>query len=107
MKLRVIKRLRDTGLSLPKIRKAIDWLRAEMPGDSADESTLMSDGIDIWLSDDRDETQQYLMNVLQSGQGVFAIAVGQVQRDLESDTVAMFPTTTETEPAAEQHAVAT
>ena len=96
VQLRVIKRLRDTGISLAKIRKAIEWLRSEInEEDPFKDSTLLSDGIDIWTSDNTDETQQYLMNILRRGQGVFAIAVGQVQRDLEGEILELFPTQTE------------
>ena len=93
VQLRVIKQLRDTGISLAKIRKAIEWLRSEMDEDlPLADSTLLSDGIDIWASDNSDETQQYLMDILRRGQGVFAIAVGQVQRDLAGETLELFPT---------------
>lgn len=93
VQLRVIKRLLDTGISLVKIRKAIEWLRSEMDSDNPlTNSTLLSDGNDIWTSDDSDETQQYLMDILKRGQGVFAIAVGQVQRDLHGESLKFFPT---------------
>ena len=91
VQLRVIKRLLDTGISLAKIRKAVDWLRSDMQRDPLKDSTLLSDGIDIWTSDNSDETQQYLMDILRRGQGVFAIAVGQVQRDLEGESLELFP----------------
>ena len=98
VQLRVIKRLRDTGISLTKIRKAIEWLRSEMHEDEQLRgSTLLSDGIDIWASNDSGETQQYLMDILRRGQGVFAIAVGQVQRDMEGETLELFPTRAMTE----------
>ena len=93
VQLRVIKRLRDTGISLAKIRKAVEWLRSDMDEqDPLKDSTLLSDGIDIWTSDNSDEAQQYLMDILRRGQGVFAIAVGQVQRDLEGEILELFPT---------------
>ena len=93
VQLRVVKRLLSTGISLPKIRKALDWLRAETPdGITLHESTLLSDGIDIWLSHHPAETQHYLMDVLRRGQGVFAIAVGQVHHDLAGAIVGMVPT---------------
>ena len=93
VQLRVIKRLLDTGISLAKIRKAIEWLRSETNEEEPlKDSTLLSDGIDIWTSDNSDETQQYLMDILRRGQGVFAIAVGQVQRDLEGEILDLFPT---------------
>ncbi len=93
VQLKVIKRLLDTGISLPKIRKAIEWLRSDMSvSNPLKESTLLSDGNDIWTSDNSDDTHHYLMNILKSGQGVFAIAVGQVQRDLEGQGIEYLPT---------------
>ena len=93
VQLKVIKRLLDTGISLPKIRRAIEWLKSEMDVDNPlKDSTLLSDGNDIWTSDNSDQTSLFLMDILKRGQGVFAIAVGQVQRDLEDDRVKFFPT---------------
>ena len=92
VQLRVIKRLLDTGINLAKIRQAVEWMRTEFAGDDPlKDSTLLSDGIDIWTSDNSDDTQQFLMDTLRRGQGVFAIAVGQVQRDLEGETLELFP----------------
>ena len=93
VQLKVIKRLLDTGITLPKIRNAIEWLSSEMAIDNPlKDSTLLSDGNDIWTSDNSDETHHYLMDILKKGQGVFAIAVGQVQRDLEGESLRFFPT---------------
>lgn len=93
VQLRVIKRLLDTGINLPKIRKAIEWLKNEMSIDNPlRDSTLLSDGNDIWTSDNSDDTHHYLMDILKRGQGVFAIAVGQVKRDIEVESLKYFPT---------------
>ncbi|MCY4371109.1 MAG: MerR family transcriptional regulator [bacterium] len=93
VQLKVIKRLLDTGINLPKIRKAIEWLRSDMAIDHPlRDATLLSDGNDIWTSDNSDQTHHYLMDILKKGQGVFAIAVGQVQRDLEGESLKFFPT---------------
>ena len=93
VQLKVIKRLLDTGINLPKIRKAIEWLSSDMAIDHPlRDATLLSDGNDIWTSDNSDETHHYLMDILKKGQGVFAIAVGQVQRDLEGESLKFFPT---------------
>ena len=92
VQLKVIKRLLDTGINLPKIRKAIEWLSSDMAIDHPlRDATLLSDGNDIWTSDNSDETHHYLMDILKKGQGVFAIAVGQVQRDLEGESLKLFP----------------
>ena len=109
VRLRVIKRLLDTGIGLPKIRQAVEWLRSETQSDQPlSDSTLLSDGIDIWTSDNSDQTQHYLMDTLRRGQGVFAIAVGQVQRDLEGETLDLFPVRVRpTEPGTSTEVIAT
>ena len=99
VELRVVKRLRDTGIGLAKIRKAIEWLRAErVAGRPWSDFTLLSDGKSIWASSNLDDTQRYLVDALRRGQGVFGIAVGQVRRDLEGETVELFPTKERSDP---------
>lgn len=88
VQLRVIKGLLDAGLHLNKIRQAVDWLRGEMQVDQPlAEANLLSDGVTILASFDREDTQEYLMDALQRGQGVFGIAVGRIQRDLRGELV--------------------
>ena len=77
--LRVIKRLLDTGLSLQRIRKAVAHLRQmdERPHGV----TLMSDGTGIYEA----HSPEAIVDLLKNGQGVFAISLDAVWRDLESD----------------------
>ncbi len=92
VQLRVIKRLIDTGLHLTKVRQAVDWLRDNLHVDQPLASVhLLSDGNRILTSFDRDDARDYLMDALSRGQGVFAIAVGQIRRDLEGELLE-FPT---------------
>lgn len=92
VELRVIKGLLDAGLHLRKVREAVEWLQDEMQIDQPlSEANLVSDGITILTSFDREGTQEYLMDALQRGQGVFAIAVGQIQRDLQGELLDFAP----------------
>ncbi|MBE6477909.1 MAG: MerR family transcriptional regulator [Propionibacteriaceae bacterium] len=76
--LRVVKNLLDAGISLQQIRKAIDHLRAR-----GDENltgiTLMSDGVSVYECTSEHE----VLDLLRGGQGMFAITLDGVVRDLE------------------------
>ncbi len=76
--LRVVKRLIDTGVSLPNIRAAVDHL-AERSGDDLASLTIMSDGASIYECRSADE----VVDLVRGGQGVFGIAVGSVWREVE------------------------
>jgi DNA-binding transcriptional MerR regulator len=88
VELRIIKRLLDAGVSLQRIREAIAHLRAEAPGGSLTDLTLISDGSRIYACHSGEE----VIDVLAKGQAVFGIAVGRVIQDTEGD-VAQLPTT--------------
>lgn len=68
--LKVVKRLLDTGISLQNIRRAVEVLRSRGVEDLA-QITLMSDGTTVYECRSADE----IIDLLQGGQGVFAIAV--------------------------------
>jgi DNA-binding transcriptional MerR regulator len=75
--LRVIKNLLDTGVSLQRVRKAVDHLQSmERP---LTEVTLMSDGQGVYEAHSPDA----VIDLLRQGQGVFAIALDRVWDDLE------------------------
>jgi DNA-binding transcriptional MerR regulator len=86
VELRIIKRLLDAGVSLQRIREAIAHLRAETPGGSLSDVTLISDGSRIYACHSGEE----VIDVLAKGQAVFGIAVGRVIEDTEGD-VAQLP----------------
>jgi DNA-binding transcriptional MerR regulator len=83
--LRIVKRLIDTGVSLPNIRAAVDHL-AERSGEDLASLTIMSDGASIYECRSADE----VVDLVKGGQGVFGIAVGSVWREVEG-TLATLP----------------
>jgi DNA-binding transcriptional MerR regulator len=83
--LRVVKSLLDTGISLQQIRTAVAHLRQRGISDLAG-ITLMSDGASVYECTSADE----VVDLIQGGQGVFAIAVGRVWREVEG-TLAELP----------------
>jgi DNA-binding transcriptional MerR regulator len=78
VQLRVIKQLLDTGISLQKIRQAVGFLREHMNKQPVG-TTLLSDGSRIYSL----ESPEEIIDLLQRGQGVFAIALDKVWDDLE------------------------
>jgi len=88
VQLKVVKRLLDAGMSLKKIRTAMDILRDQLEGDNPlTDVTLLSDGATIFAAHSADE----VVDVFQRGQGVFGIAVGPVQAELEGELHRLFP----------------
>lgn len=76
--LRIVKRLIDTGVSLPNIRAAVAHL-AQRDGADLARITLMSDGATIYECRSADE----VVDLVHGGQGVFGIAIGSVWREVE------------------------
>jgi DNA-binding transcriptional MerR regulator len=75
--LRVIKSLLDTGVSLQRVRKAVDHLVSmDRPIGGV---TLMSDGRGVYEA----HSPEAVIDLLSKGQGVFAIALDRVWDDLE------------------------
>jgi DNA-binding transcriptional MerR regulator len=88
VQLRVVKRLLDAGMSLKKIRQAMDLLREQLQSRTPlEEVTLLSDGATIFAAHSADE----VVDVFRRGQGVFGIAVGPVQQELEGEIHRLFP----------------
>jgi DNA-binding transcriptional MerR regulator len=83
--LKVVKKLLDLGVSLPNIRTAVAALRERGVEDLA-QVTLLSDGTSVYECTGTDE----VVDLLQGGQAVFAIAVGRQVRDVEG-TLAHLP----------------
>jgi DNA-binding transcriptional MerR regulator len=81
--LKVIKNLLDTGVSLQRIRTAVEFVRDR--GLSLRNVTLMSDGSTVYALDD----QREIIDLIQRGQGVFAIAVNPVYEELEAEITAL------------------
>jgi DNA-binding transcriptional MerR regulator len=88
VQLKVVKRLLDAGMSLKKIRSAMDILRAQLESNNPlNDVTLLSDGSSIFAAHSAEE----VVDVFQKGQGVFGIAVGPVQKELEGEIYRLFP----------------
>ncbi|MDI9628318.1 MAG: MerR family transcriptional regulator [Acidobacteriota bacterium] len=82
--LKVVKKLLDAGISLQQIRTAIEHLRKRGVHDLS-QVTLMSDGVSVYEC----TTDHEVVDLLRGGQGMFAIALGGVWRDLEGVLLAM------------------
>lgn len=82
--LKVVKKLLDAGISLQQIRSAIDHLRSRGVQDLS-QVTLMSDGVSVYECTSDHE----VVDLLHGGQGMFAIALGGVWRDLEGSLLAL------------------
>ena len=82
--LKVVKKLLDAGISLQQIRTAIEHLRLRGVHDLS-QVTLMSDGVSVYEC----TTDHEVVDLLRGGQGMFAIALGRVWRDLEGVLLAL------------------
>ncbi|MDT7536459.1 MAG: hypothetical protein QOI82_44 [Actinomycetota bacterium] len=100
--LRIVKKLLDAGISLQNIRTAISSLRDRGVEDLG-QITLMSDGTTVYECTSTDE----VVDLLQGGQAVFAIAVGRHVRDVEG-SLAQLPgeRAREGDPVAGEHEAA-
>lgn len=85
VELRVIKRLLDTGVSPEKVRAAIEGLGGR--GLELRHVTLVSDGTTVYALDD----ERRMIDLLQHGQGVFAIAIDPIITELEGEVAAIEP----------------
>ncbi len=86
--LRVVKRLKDAGTSLHKIRSAFDHLETEIgPEWRESDITLLSDGSTIYAARSPEE----VVDLLRKGQGVFGIAVRPVHDEVAGEIHKLFP----------------
>lgn len=76
--LQVVRRLLETGVSLPSIRAAVATLR-DLGADDLAGMTLMSDGVTVYECCSDDD----VIDLVRGGQGVFGIAIGAVWSDVE------------------------
>jgi DNA-binding transcriptional MerR regulator len=88
VQLKVIKRLLDAGMSLKKIRQAVEILREQMASDRPlADVTLLSDGQTIYAAHSEEE----VVDVFRRGQGVFGIAIGPVESEVEGAIHQLYP----------------
>ena len=98
VQLKVVKKLLDAGMSLNKIRTAMDILREQLQSENPlTDVTLLSDGATIYAAHSANE----VFDVFQRGQGVFGIAVGPLEKALVGEMHRLFPGTVSDEDAAE------
>ncbi|HEY7703225.1 MAG TPA: MerR family transcriptional regulator [Acidimicrobiia bacterium] len=88
VQLKVVKRLLDAGMSLHKIRQAVEILAGQLESERPlADVTLLSDGQTIYAATSPSE----VVDVFKRGQGVFGIAIGPVQDELVGDLHDLFP----------------
>lgn len=86
--LRVIKRLKDAGTSLHKIRSAFEQLEEQVGEEWREQDiTLLSDGTSIYAATSPEE----VIDLLKRGQGVFGIAVRPVHDEVRGEIHKLFP----------------
>ncbi|MGH2812155.1 MAG: MerR family transcriptional regulator [Actinomycetota bacterium] len=94
VELKLIKRLLDTGLSLQRVRQAIQNLR-DLGHDVAG-VTLVGDGTSIYALKSPDE----VLDLLRRGQGVFGIAIDPIKDELRGSVSELRPSAEEAGGAA-------
>lgn len=85
VELKLIKKLLDAGVSLHRVRGAIDYLRGL--GQDLGGVTLVSDGASIYACHNDNE----VVDVLRRGQGVFGIAIDPVIQGLRGSVSELRP----------------
>jgi predicted RNase H-like HicB family nuclease len=88
VQLKVAKTLMDKGISLQKIRKAINYLKKNMPEvrKPLSELRFLTDGETIFVLT---KESKKIIDTLKSGQLVFSIALGEIVETLKGAVVAM------------------
>ncbi|MCK9374990.1 MAG: MerR family transcriptional regulator [Syntrophobacterales bacterium] len=86
--LRVAKKLKKDGISLQKIRKALDWLRKQDEfkdlRQPLAELRFVTDGETLFVTDlERD--REKIIDALKQGQLVFSVALGKIIEDLHGE----------------------
>jgi predicted RNase H-like HicB family nuclease len=88
VQLKVAKTLMDKGISLQKIRKAINYLKKNIPEvkKPLSEIKFLTDGETIFVLT---EDKKVIIDVLKSGQLVFAVALGKIIEDLKGEVITL------------------
>jgi len=88
IQLKVAKTLMDKGISLQKIRKAINYLKKNMPKVKKPLSELrfLTDGETVFVLT---KDKKKIIDTLKSGQLVFSIALGEIIEDLKSEIITL------------------
>ncbi len=88
IQMKVAKTLLDKGISLQQIRKAITYLKKNMPEVEKPlaEMRFLTDGATIFVLT---KDKKVIIDTLKSGQLVFAIALGEIVEDLKGEIIAL------------------
>jgi predicted RNase H-like HicB family nuclease len=88
VQLKVARTLVDKGISLQKIRKAINYLKKNMPEVKKPLSELrfLTDGETLFVLT---EDKKVIIDTLKSGQLVFAVALGKIIEDLKGEVITL------------------
>lgn len=92
VELKLVKRLLDAGVSLQKVRSAIEHLRSS--GEDLSGVTLASDGTSIFAC----RSQNDFIDLLKGGQGVFGIAIQPVYDEVKASVSRLQPRGPDSEP---------
>jgi predicted RNase H-like HicB family nuclease len=86
VQIKVAKTLMDKGITLQKIRKAINYLKKNIPEvkKPLSEIKFLTDGETIFVLT---EDKKVIIDVLKSGQLVFAVALGKIIEDLKGEVI--------------------
>ena len=88
VQIKVAKTLMDKGITLQKIRKAINYLKKNIPEvkKPLSEIKFLTDGETIFVLT---EDKKVIIDVLKSGQLVFAVALGKIIEDLKGEVITL------------------
>jgi len=88
IQMKVAKTLLDKGISLQQIRKAITFLKKNMPEVARPlaEMRFLTDGATIFVLT---KDKKKIIDTLKSGQLVFAIALGEIVEELKGEIIAL------------------
>ena len=88
LKVKIIKNLRNGGISLQKIRIALKALQKILDtGVSFSDVTVVSDGQSIYASKNEND----FIDILKKGQAVFGISLGPVHEEIEQQVINLWP----------------
>ena len=98
LQLKVIKNLLDAGMSLQKVREALDYARTTLAGDWT-KATIVADGNGVYAL----TSEQEVFDLLRRGQGVLGavVAVDAVREDLQGTLRELRPSTESVEYVSE------
>lgn len=99
LQLRIIKNLLDAGMSLQKVREALDYARSTLADDWA-KATIVADGKGVYAL----TSQEEVFDLLRRGQGVLGavVSVGAIKEELQGTLRELRPATEPVKYVSEQ-----